>query len=83
VKGGVRVPVYDHGASAAPAENLKSHFPNLKLHTLLALFRSLLTFQNFCQAGKKKRKIKETKASAQEEEYTVSEKSVPEPHFVY
>jgi hypothetical protein len=79
------VPVYDHGASAVSAENLtshSSHFPNLELYTLLALFRSL-TFQNFCQAGKKKRKNKEAKATAQEEEHTVSEKSVPEPHFVY
>jgi len=76
------VPVYDHGASAVSAENPTSHFPNLELYTLLALFRSL-TFQNFCQAGKKKRKNKEAKATAQEEEHTVSEKSVPEPHFVY
>ncbi len=71
------MPVYDHGA--ASAENMTSLLPNLMLYTSLAL----LTFQNFWQAGKKKRKNKEAKATAQEEEHAVSKKSLPEPHFVY
>jgi hypothetical protein len=68
-------------ALAPPRQKILKSFsePNVLHFTRL---RSL-TFQNFCQAGKKKRKNKEAKATAQEEECAVSEKSLPEPHFVY